>query len=144
MLWVYGFCGLLEKFGRKFVLVTYLLLTAAIAIWFGTAQTAVSLIFAGVCLSFFNLGAWGGCLLIHRCFYLPRSAPQVLDLGTLMPLNSIFMVFFVAIVIGALAVLFLGKKTNGTDPDEDIDIGIMKLRNYRCKAIRQELKYMVQ
>ncbi|MGO4275511.1 MFS transporter, partial [Paenibacillus sp. TAF58] len=50
---------LIEKFGRKFVLVTYLLLTAASAIWFSSAETEGMLIAAGVSLSFFNLGAWG-------------------------------------------------------------------------------------
>ncbi|WP_162255050.1 hypothetical protein [Paenibacillus sp. Soil522] len=34
---------------------------------------------------------------------------------------SVFMVFFVTIVIGALAVLFFGKETKGTNPDKDPD-----------------------
>lgn len=50
----------IEKFGRKFVLVTYLVLTAFSAVWFGGASTEGMLIAAGMCLSFFNLGAWGG------------------------------------------------------------------------------------
>jgi putative MFS transporter len=34
---------------------------------------------------------------------------------------SVFMVFFVTIVIGALAVLFFGTETKGTNPDKDAD-----------------------
>jgi putative MFS transporter len=34
---------------------------------------------------------------------------------------TIFMVFFVAIVIGALAVLFFGLETKGTNPDKVAD-----------------------
>jgi putative MFS transporter len=34
-------------------------------------------------------------------------------------ITSIFTIFFVAIVIGAFAVLFFGKETKGTDPDKD-------------------------
>jgi MFS transporter, putative metabolite:H+ symporter len=129
---------LIEKWGRKFVLVTYLLLTAASAIWFGTAETAMSLIAAGVCLSFFNLGAWGAMYA-----YTPELYPTTVRstgvgyaasfgrvggvigpflVGMLvarhMSINSIFMVFFIAIVLGALAVLFLGKETKSTDPDQ--------------------------
>jgi putative MFS transporter len=128
----------IEQFGRKFVLVTYLLLTAASAIWFGTAETAVSLIAAGVCLSFFNLGAWGAMYA-----YTPELYPTTFRstavgfaasfgrvggvigpylvgilVGRHISMNSIFMVFFVAIVIGALAVLFFGKESKGTDPDQ--------------------------
>ncbi len=50
---------LIEKFGRKFVLITYLLLTAVSALWFSHADTGGMLTAAGICLSFFNLGAWG-------------------------------------------------------------------------------------
>lgn len=48
----------IEKLGRKFVLVTYLVLTAISAAWFGIADSVGSLLAAGICLSFFNLGAW--------------------------------------------------------------------------------------
>lgn len=50
----------IEKFGRKFVLVIYMLFTAVSAAWFGNATTEGMLMAAGICLSFFNLGAWGG------------------------------------------------------------------------------------
>ncbi len=50
---------LIEKKGRKFVLVVYLIGTALSAYFFGNAETLGLLITAGVFLSFFNLGAWG-------------------------------------------------------------------------------------
>ncbi|WP_195574668.1 MFS transporter [Paenibacillus sp. 1001270B_150601_E10] len=129
----------IEKLGRKFVLVTYLLMTAVSAIWFGLATSEGMLIAAGACLSFFNLGAWGGMYA-----YTPELYPtQVRSTGVgfaasfgrvggvIGPylvgmlvargssLNVIFVVFFIAILIGALAVLFLGKETKGIDPDAE-------------------------
>lgn len=50
---------LIEKKGRKFVLISYLTGTAIAAYFFGIAVTAWQLIIAGMLLSFFNLGAWG-------------------------------------------------------------------------------------
>lgn len=50
----------IERYGRKFVLVVYLTLTAFSAIAFGLATTEATILTAGICLSFFNLGAWGG------------------------------------------------------------------------------------
>ncbi|MDF2651281.1 MAG: transporter, partial [Paenibacillus sp.] len=119
----------IEKFGRKFVLVTYLLMTAASAIWFGNAETEGMLIAAGICLSFFNLGAWGGLYA-----YTPELYPTAVRstgvglaasfgrvggiigpylVGILVAkekgISSIFMIFFVAITVGALALLFFGK-----------------------------------
>ena len=43
------------KFGRKFVLVTYLLGTATSAFVFGGAETTTALLISGMLLSFFNL-----------------------------------------------------------------------------------------
>ncbi|MFD0679885.1 MULTISPECIES: MFS transporter [unclassified Paenibacillus] len=125
----------IEKFGRKFVLVTYLLLTAVSAIWFGSAETVLMLIAAGISLSFFNLGAWGAMYA-----YTPELYPTAVRstgvglaasfgrlggvigpylVGILVAreaaIVSIFIIFFVAIVIGALAVLFFGNETKGTD-----------------------------
>jgi putative MFS transporter len=128
---------LVEKFGRKIVLVTYLLLTAVSAVWFGNAGTAGMLIAAGCCLSFFNLGAWGAMYA-----YTPELYPThvrstgvglAASFGRLggvigpylvgmlvaggIPLQSIFLIFFCAIVIGAAVVWGMGKETKGTDPD---------------------------
>ncbi|QUG43250.1 MFS transporter [Psychrobacillus sp. INOP01] len=122
---------LIEKAGRKFVLVTYLLGTAASAFVFGSAETTTLLIVSGVLLSFFNLGAWGALYA-----YSPEQYPTVIRatgsgmaasvgriggilgpllVGTLVmrgyEIGYIFTIFCIAIVIGVFAVLFLGTET---------------------------------
>ena len=121
----------IEKFGRKFVLVTYLIGTAVSAYFFGNAETLVSLMTAGCFLSFFNLGAWGALYA-----YSPEQYPTVIRgtgtgmaasigriggiLGPLLvgslltngtSIETIFLIFGISILIGMLAVLFLGKET---------------------------------
>ena len=122
---------LIEKIGRKFVLVTYLLGTAISAYFFGNADTLTTLIISGCFLSFFNLGAWGALYA-----YSPEQYPTVirgtgtgiaaavgriggilgpLAVGNLLAVNtsieSIFLLFGVAIIIGMFSVLILGKET---------------------------------
>jgi len=122
---------LIEKAGRKFVLVVYLLGTAASAFVFGYADTTVMLLASGAFLSFFNLGAWGALYA-----YTPEQYPTVIRatgagmaaaigrvggilgpllVGTLVTkgydIGWIFSIFCIAIVIGVLAVVFLGKET---------------------------------
>ena len=122
---------LIERAGRKFVLVVYLLGTAASAYVFGNADTTVMLITSGAFLSFFNLGAWGALYA-----YTPEQYPTVIRatgagmaaaigrvggilgpllVGTLVTkgyeIGWIFSIFCVAIVIGVLSVIFLGKET---------------------------------
>ncbi|MDI2585980.1 MFS transporter [Psychrobacillus sp. NEAU-3TGS] len=126
---------LIEKAGRKFVLVTYLLGTAASAFVFGAAETTALLIVSGMFLSFFNLGAWGALYA-----YSPEQYPTVIRAtgsgmaasvgrigGILGPLlvgslvaagyeiGYIFGIFCGAIVIGVLSVLFLGTETKQTE-----------------------------
>ncbi|MDU0200567.1 MFS transporter [Paenibacillus sp. MAH-36] len=128
----------IEKFGRKFVLVTYLLLTAFCAIWFSTAATEAMLIAAGISLSFFNLGAWGAMYAYTPELYPTRVRSTGVGFaasfgrvgGIIGPylvgllvsrhhsITSIFTIFFIAIVFGALVLLFFGKETKGTDPDQ--------------------------
>jgi putative MFS transporter len=122
---------LIEKIGRKFVLVTFLIGTGLSAYFFGTANSLTLLMVAGMFLSFFNLGAWGALYA-----YTPEQYPTVIR-GTgsgmaasfgriggifgplLVPyleaqhvsIISIFTIFCIAIFIGALAVLLLGKET---------------------------------
>ncbi|WP_179037906.1 MFS transporter [Paenibacillus sp. URB8-2] len=125
----------IEKFGRKFVLVVYLFFTAVSAAWFGFASSEGMLIAAGICLSFFNLGAWGGMYAYTPELYPTAVRSTGVGLaasfgrigGIIAPLlvgvlversvgiQSIFLLFFVTVIIGAAAVLFLGKETKGTD-----------------------------
>lgn len=125
----------IEKFGRKFVLVVYLVLTAASAIWFGMADTTATLLAAGICLSFFNLGAWGG-LYAYTPEHYPTSirttgAGLAASFGRIggiiapflvgwlisqgVEISVIFGMFCSMILIGAAAVAFLGKETKGTE-----------------------------
>lgn len=121
----------IERFGRKFVLVTYLTGTAISAYFFGMADSLPLLITSGIFLSFFNLGAWGALYA-----YTPEQYPTVIrGTGTGMAaafgriggifgpllvgylvaqkveMTVIFTIFTIAVIIGALAVLFLGKET---------------------------------
>lgn len=126
---------LIEKAGRKFVLITYLLGTAASAFIFGSAETTTLLMISGILLSFFNLGAWGALYA-----YSPEQYPTVIRatgsgmaasvgriggilgpllVGTLVmrgyEIGYIFTIFCIAIVIGVLAVMFLGTETKQTE-----------------------------
>lgn len=120
-----------ERIGRKFVLVTYLLGTAASALVFGNAESTALLIASGILLSFFNLGAWGALYA-----YSPEQYPAVIRgtgtgmaasigriggiLGPLLvgslvasgySIGFIFTIFCASIVIGVLAVAFFGQET---------------------------------
>ena len=122
---------LIERAGRKFVLVTYLIGTAISAYFFGNVETSGLLITFGILLSFFNLGAWGALYA-----YTPEQYPTAIRgtgsgmaaavgrvggiLGPLLvgylaaqkvEMTTIFTIFCLAIFIGALAVWILGKET---------------------------------
>lgn len=121
----------IEKFGRKFVLVVYLVGTAISAYLFGTAETAAMLMISGILLSFFNLGAWGALYA-----YTPEHYPTAIRgtgsgmaasfgriggiIGPLLvgylvaqqtSIATIFTIFCISVLIGAAAVLILGKET---------------------------------
>ncbi|WP_433773398.1 MFS transporter [Bacillus wiedmannii] len=121
----------IERLGRKFVLVTYLIGTACSAYLFGIADSLTVLIVAGMLLSFFNLGAWGALYA-----YTPEQYPTVIRgtgagmaaafgriggiigpllvgylVGAQASLSLIFTIFCGSILIGALAVVILGKET---------------------------------
>ena len=123
----------IEKMGRKFVLITYLIGTAFSAYFFGTAEELPLLITSGILLSFFNLGAWGALYA-----YTPEQYPTVIRgtgagmaaaigriggiLGPLLvgymvssgsSIGSIFGIFTIAILIGVVAVSF-GRETKNT------------------------------
>jgi putative MFS transporter len=126
---------LIERAGRKFVLVVYLVGTALSAYFFGNADTLALLITAGIFLSFFNLGAWGALYA-----YTPEQYPTKIRgtgagmaasfgrvggiLGPLLvpylmaaniSITAIFAIFCVSILIGAAAVFFLGEETKQTE-----------------------------
>ncbi|WP_163102873.1 MFS transporter [Peribacillus alkalitolerans] len=121
----------IERLGRKFVLITYLIGTAASAYFFGSAESFALLLTSGIFLSFFNLGAWGALYA-----YTPEQYPTAIRgtgagmaasfgriggvLGPLLvgyfvaqeiSINTIFTIFTISILIGALAVFVLGKET---------------------------------
>lgn len=127
----------IEKFGRKFVLVIYLILTAVSALWFGLAESELMLILAGACLSFFNLGAWGGMYAYTPELYPTSFRATAVGFaasfgrvgGIIGPflvgylvsrdfeISFVFIIFFITILIGAFTMLFFGKETKGIDPD---------------------------
>lgn len=121
----------IEKFGRKFVLVSYLIGTAVSAFIFGNAETMVVLLTSGMFLSFFNLGAWGALYA-----YTPEQYPAIIRgtgagmaaavgriggifgpllVGFLLTagydIGFIFAIFCGAIIIGVIGVIFLGQET---------------------------------
>lgn len=127
----YTAAWLIEKVGRKFVLVTYLLGTAASALVFGNAETTAVLMTAGILLSFFNLGAWGALYA-----YTPEQYPAVIRgtgsgmaasigrvggiLGPLLvgslvaagySIGFIFTIFCISIVVGVVVLAFFGRET---------------------------------
>lgn len=125
----------IEKFGRKFVLVSYLIGTAVSAFIFGNAETLTVLLISGMFLSFFNLGAWGALYA-----YTPEQYPAIIRgtgagmaaavgriggifgpllVGSLLTagydIGFIFAIFCGAIMIGVLGVVLLGKETKQTE-----------------------------
>lgn len=121
----------IEKFGRKFVLVSYLIGTAVSAFIFGNAETMAVLLTSGMLLSFFNLGAWGALYA-----YTPEQYPAVIRgtgagmaaavgriggifgpllVGSLLTagydIGFIFAIFCGAIIIGVIGVIILGTET---------------------------------
>lgn len=122
---------LIEKVGRKFVLITYLIMASISALIFGNADTLPMLIGGGMALSFFFLGVTGTLYAYTTDHYnakiratgsgMANAAGRVgailgpLIVGTLIAkgvsFNMIFSMFFAASLIAALNVFFLGKET---------------------------------
>ncbi len=131
---------LVERWGRKPTLVTYLLGSAVAAWMLGTVRAeAVPVIVAGSLLSFFNLGAWG---VVYT--YTPEQYPTAVRgtgagsaaafgrLGAiagpyLVPLltapgrfaqSAVFAMFMVTFLVVAVAVAILGEETRGRGLEE--------------------------
>ena len=126
---------LIERVGRKWVLITYLLGTLLSAYLFGVAESANQLLLYGALLSFFNLGAWGAMYAYTPEQYttsiratgagMAASVGRIGGiLGPLMvgllvanavSVNVIFGLFSLSLAIAIVAILLLGKETKQTN-----------------------------
>src|SRR5688572_414469 len=130
---------LVERWGRKPTLVTYLLGTAAAALLFGTAGTGTVAFIALALLSFFNLGAWG---VVYT--YSPELYPTAIRAtgagvaaavgrigGIIGPFltpvivaipqigqTGVFVMFVVLLVATAFSVWLLAEETKGRSLEE--------------------------
>lgn len=117
---------LIERWGRRATLASFLLGSAASAVLFGQAGSEAAIIAAGCALSFFNLGAWGALYAVTPEVYptalrgsgagsaaafgriasilAPLSVPWLLGAGGH---GLVFGVFGAAFVVAALAALAL-------------------------------------
>lgn len=115
---------LIEVWGRRSTLATFLLGSAASALFFGTASTEVTIIVAGCLLSFFNLGAWGALYAIGPELYpshvrgagtgaaagfgriasiiAPLIVPPILAFGGSIALFGLFSAAFLVAAVAAL------------------------------------------
>lgn len=113
---------LIEVWGRRLTLSVFLVGSAAAAVLFGTATGEAAIIWSGMALSFFNLGAWGALYAVTPELYptslratgsgwaagvgriasiiAPLSVPPLLALGGAPLLFVVFAAFF-AVAAGA-------------------------------------------
>ena len=126
---------LIEAWGRRATLATFLAGSAISAYAFGQAGSEAAIIAAGCALSFFNLGAWGALYAVTPEVYptslrgtgagsaaafgriasilAPLSVPWLLDLGGT---GLVFTVFGVAFALAAAAALALPEWRGRTRP----------------------------
>ncbi len=122
---------LVEKWGRKPVLIIFLTGTAISAWFFGGSNETTQLLLWGSLLSFFNLGAWGGLYA-----YTPENYPveirgtgagaaasfgrigsiiSPIMVGALISnqvsYQNIFLIFTIAMLFGVIVLWFVGKET---------------------------------
>lgn len=126
---------LIERVGRKLVLVSYLSGTLISAYLFGQADTANQLLIYGALLSFFNLGAWGAMYAYTPEQYstniratgsgMAASVGRIggilgpLMVGLLMAkdfsVSAVFALFSLSILVAIMAIVILGKETKQTE-----------------------------
>lgn len=126
---------LIERVGRKWVLVTYLLGTLLSAYLFGVAESANQLLLYGALLSFFNLGAWGAMYAYtpeqYATNFRATGAGMAASVGRIggilgplmvgllvanaVSVNVIFGLFSLSLAVAIVAILLLGKETKQTD-----------------------------
>lgn len=122
---------LIERAGRKVVLVVYLLGTLISAYFFGVATSAPQLLLSGSLLSFFNLGAWGALYAYTPEQYATSiratGAGMAVAVGRIggilgpllvgilvagaVPISGIFALFSLAILLAVFAIMLLGQET---------------------------------
>ncbi|HBT20535.1 MAG TPA: MFS transporter [Peptococcaceae bacterium] len=132
---------LVERIGRKATLVSYLTLSAAAAYMFSLSSTTKEIIFWGVAVYFFNLGAWG-VLYAYTPELYPTSiratgagwasfcgrigailAPfivgqMIILMGQKAAYPVIFFLFTAVFAAAALGMLVLGIETKGKTLEE--------------------------
>lgn len=128
---------LIERMGRKWVLVTFLLLSAATGFFYGRSNSVAEILIWGCLMSFFNLGAWGGVYAYTPELYPTRAratgagsaaafgriggiiAPTVIGilLGRL-GVPGIFALNALMFFIASIAVATLGIETKGKTLEE--------------------------
>lgn len=134
----YGLAAVLvERWGRRATLSTFLVGSALAAMLFGTADTEPTVLVAGMLLSFFNLGAWGALYAVTPEVYptelratgagwaagfgriasiiAPLSVPVLRDAGGVALTFAVFAGFF---AVGAAAVWGLPER-RGRSLDDD-------------------------
>ncbi|RAT97411.1 MFS transporter [Brevibacillus sp. Leaf182] len=122
---------LVEKWGRKGTLATFLFMTGVMAFAFGQSSGTMELLVTGAFLSFFNLGAWGALYA-----YTPENYPTPLRatgsgmasgvgrIGSIIApylvgyysshhysYTFIFSVFTAVLIVGAIVLLMCGRET---------------------------------
>ncbi|TKI59208.1 MFS transporter [Brevibacillus antibioticus] len=122
---------LVEKWGRKWTLATFLFMTGVMAFAFGQSSGTMELLVTGAFLSFFNLGAWGALYA-----YTPENYPTPLRatgsgmasgvgrIGSIIApylvgyysshhysYTFIFSVFTAVLIVGAIVLLMYGRET---------------------------------
>jgi putative MFS transporter len=115
---------LIEKWGRRPTLATFLAGSAVAAVWFGMADSRDAILAAGCLLSFFNLGAWGAVYAATPEVYptsvratgagwaagfgriasiiAPLCVPPLMVMGGTTAVFGVFAAFFGIAIIGAL------------------------------------------
>ncbi|MFP3387674.1 MFS transporter [Brevibacillus sp. SIMBA_040] len=126
---------LVEKWGRKSTLATFLFMTGIMAYAFGQSSGTTGLLVTGALLSFFNLGAWGALYA-----YTPENYPTPLRatgsgfasgvgrIGSIIApylvgyfsalhysYTFIFGMFTVVLIAGTIVLFVIGKETKGTE-----------------------------
>lgn len=122
---------LVEKWGRKWTLATFLFMTGVMAFAFGQSSGTMELLVTGALLSFFNLGAWGALYA-----YTPENYPTPLRatgsgmasgvgrIGSIIApylvgyysshhysYTFIFSMFTAVLIVGAIVLLMYGRET---------------------------------